>query len=140
MLTITGQVIPGDQRGRELGFPTANIAVPENQIAHAQEMEGVWAGIAESEDGLRKLTTVSIGRRPTFYDKDGELLLEAFLLDFSGNLYGKVMTIQLCEFIRGQIKFSSIDELVTSMNSDVRRTREVRALTKPHSGLATAGA
>ncbi len=128
MLTIQGKVIPGDQRGRELGFPTANLAVPPEKAAHAQEIEGVWAGIVETQDGVRTLAAISIGRRPTFYDQTGQLLLEAHLVDFAGDLYGTTLTIHLYEFIRGQVKFSSVDQLISCMNSDIATTRALLSI------------
>lgn len=71
MLTIKGQVLPGDQRGeRELGFPTANISILESMLAYESELDGVWAGIAELDAENYWLTTVSIGRRPAFYNAD----------------------------------------------------------------------
>ena len=124
MLTIKGKVVPGDQRGRELGFPTANISIPDSMLDYENELDGVWAGIAELDADHYWLTTVSIGRRPTFYNSDGIFLMEAFLLDFSGDLYGKTLNIKLYEYLRGQEKFDSADALVDTMWGDVRRTRE----------------
>jgi FAD synthase len=123
MLTIKGQVVPGDQRGRDLGFPTANISIPESMLAYESELDGVWAGVAELDAENYWLTTVSIGRRPTFYNADGEFLLEAYLLDFTGDLYGKTLNIKLYEYLRGQEKFDSLDTLVDTMWGDVRKTR-----------------
>lgn len=124
MLTIKGKVVPGDQRGRELGFPTANISIPDSMLAYENELDGVWAGIAELDADNYWLTTVSIGRRPTFYNSDGIFLMEAFLLDFSGDLYGKTLNIKLYEYLRGQEKFDSLDALVNTMCGDVHKTRE----------------
>lgn len=122
---IRGQVIPGDQRGRELGFPTANIDILKDQVSLAEEIEGVWAGFVEKDDGFRSPATISIGRRSTFYNENGDLLLEAHLLDFDGDLYGKTLTVHLSRFIRHQFKFLSIDELISCMVSDVLQTRSL---------------
>lgn len=125
MLTIKGKVVHGDKRGRELGFPTANISIPESMRAYEYELDGVWAGIAELDADNYWLTTVSIGRRPTFYSADGEFLMEAYLLDFAGDLYGKTLNVKLYEYLRGQEKFDDIDSLVETMWGDVRATRDL---------------
>ena len=125
MLTIKGKVVHGDKRGRELGFPTANISIPESMRAYEYELDGVWAGIAELDADNYWLTTVSIGRRPTFYNADGEFLMEAYLLDFAGDLYGKTLNVKLYEYLRGQEKFDDIDSLVETMWGDVRATRDL---------------
>ena len=125
MLTIKGKVVHGDKRGRELGFPTANISIPEPMRAYEHELDGVWAGIAELDADNYWLTTVSIGRRPTFYDANGIFLMEAYLLDFSGDLYGKTLNVKLYEYLRGQEKFDDIDSLVETMWGDVRTTRDL---------------
>lgn len=93
-------------------------------LAYESELDGVWAGIAELDAENYWLTTVSIGRRPAFYNADGEFLLEAYLLDFTGDLYGKTLNIKLYEYLRGQEKFDSLDALVDTMWGDVRKTRE----------------
>ncbi|WP_129656877.1 riboflavin kinase [Rothia halotolerans] len=117
MITVTGTVVPGDQRGRVLGFPTANIAVSERS-----DLDGVWAGTVEFSDGSVNPAAVSIGRRRTFYDADGELLLEAFLIGYSGDLYGLTLRVHLQEFLRGQEGFPSIEALTEQMHRDVART------------------
>ena len=125
MLTIKGKVVHGDKRGRELGFPTANISIPESMRAYEYELDGVWAGIAELDADNYWLTTASIGRRPTFYNADGEFLMEAYLLDFAGDLYGKTLNVKLYEYLRGQEKFDDIDSIVETMWGDVRATRDL---------------
>jgi len=129
MHIITGAVEHGDKRGRELGFPTANIAVTGLSPEQEADLTGVWAGVAEDRSTGESLTvTVSIGRRPTFYGPEGMFLLEAFVLDFpaghSKNLYGRTLAVHLCERLRGQLAFDSVDALIECMDSDVARTRE----------------
>ena len=129
MHIITGAVEHGDKRGRELGFPTANIAVTGLTPDQETELTGVWAGVAEDRSTGESLTvTVSIGRRPTFYGPEGMFLLEAFVLDFpaghSKNLYGRTLAVHLCERLRGQLAFDSVDALIECMDSDAARTRE----------------
>src|ERR1700676_1372537 len=84
---VRGQVAPGDRRGgSELGFPTANVAVPDSICLPGA---GTYAGWYERPDRSVWPTAISVGRRPTFYGSDGELLVEAHLLDFTGDLYGE---------------------------------------------------
>jgi hypothetical protein len=119
-LQVEGIVEHGDQRGRLLGFPTANIAVPEHGIQN-----GVWAGtvrIGSDPRGPLYIAAVSIGRRPTYYAK-GQRLLEANLLDFSGDLYGKRVLVTLYTRIRPQRRFAGTSELVDQIRRDVVRVR-----------------
>src|SRR5581483_6096292 len=81
---VRGTVVQGDARGRELGFPTANVAVPGDILLPA---DGIYAGWYVHPDGSRHAAAISLGRRPTFYDNAPASLLEAHLLDFSGDLY-----------------------------------------------------
>jgi riboflavin kinase/FMN adenylyltransferase len=120
MVTVRGVVEPGDQRGRTLGFPTANIALP----GHAGAVEdGVWAGWVERADGTRLTAAVSIGRRPTYYGSDGLRLLEAHVLDFDGDLYGEVLIVYLGRRLRAQRAFDSGDALTAALAEDVAATR-----------------
>lgn len=118
---VRGPVITGDRRGgAELGFPTANLAVPSEICLPAP---GIYAGWYERPDGSRHQAAVSIGRRPTFYGDHGELLVEAFLLDFSGDLYGELARLSFVHRLRDELAFDSVDALVTQMGRDVDRTR-----------------
>ncbi|MFD9887717.1 riboflavin kinase [Amycolatopsis sp. NPDC059027] len=113
---VRGQVESGDKRGRELGFPTANIALRDQDGAVG---DGVWAGWAERADGTRVAAAVSVGRRPTYYGADGYRLLEAHLLDFAGDLYDEVLTVWLGKHLRDQKAYSSAEELITALKNDV---------------------
>ena len=116
---VVGTVVRGDQRGRELGFRTANLQLEDsNSIA-----DGVWAGRCFLPDGSDFTAAISIGRRPTFYGRSGARLLEAHLLDFSGDLYGLTITVQLEHWMRGQAAFASKEELIAALSADVVRTR-----------------
>ena len=119
-----GIVRMGDQRGRRLGFPTANIHVDHRLIIPG---DGVWAGVAITEDGTAHEAAVSLGRRQTFYD-DGTLLLEAHLLDFDGDLYGQDLRVLFVDHLRSQQKFNGPDELVQQLRIDVATVRELQPL------------
>ncbi|PRY16745.1 riboflavin kinase [Kineococcus rhizosphaerae] len=120
---IEGVVEHGDERGRLLGFPTANLGV------HGQDLrDGVWAGLVEVDPGTGRATThvaaVSVGHRPTYYDRTGERLLEANLLDFSGDLYGRRVIVHLITRLRPQRRSTGSEELVTQLRADVAAVRE----------------
>lgn len=116
--TIVGEVVPGDQRGRMLGFPTANIDID----ADREVRDGVWAAEVTVE-GVTHWATVSIGTRPTFYADRGIRLVEAFVLDFHGDLYGRQLTVALRSYLRPQQAFDGSVPLIRQMRIDVDRTR-----------------
>ena len=115
---LTGEVAHGDERGRELGFPTANL-VPDEALACPGH--GVYACLADD-----RAAAVSIGVRPTFETGRGELI-EAYLLDFDGDLYGAQLTLRFLARLRGERRFDSADALVAQMRDDVQRTRDLVA-------------
>ncbi len=115
---MRGEVVHGDERGRELGFPTANL-VPDDALVCPGH--GVYACLA---DGMP--AAVNVGVRPTFVTGRGELV-EAYLLDFDGDLYGQELRLDFCSRLRGERRFSSAEDLVEQMHRDVERTREVLA-------------
>jgi len=118
---VRGTVAQGDQRGRELGFPTANVAVPAEILLPA---DGIYAGWYERPDGSVHPTAISLGRRPTFYERAETSLLEAYLLDFEGDLYGEPARVRFITRLRGEQKFDSVDALVAQMEQDVASARE----------------
>jgi len=120
---LSGTVASGDRRGRELGFPTANI-VPEE--TRACPGHGVYACIARGEAFGERVAAVSIGVRPTFVTGRGELI-EAYLLDFDGDLYGSELRLRFLARLRGERRFEDPDALVEQMHRDVQRTREIAA-------------
>jgi 3,4-dihydroxy 2-butanone 4-phosphate synthase/GTP cyclohydrolase II len=122
-VVIEGTVTRGDQRGRELGFPTANIELADDRGHHQGLPDGVWAGRCFLRNGEQARAAISVGRRSTFYGRTGPRLLEAHLLDFDGNLYDQHITVLLDHWIRGQAAFSSKDELIAALESDVVHTR-----------------
>jgi riboflavin kinase/FMN adenylyltransferase len=121
---LRGEVAPGDKRGRELGFPTANL-VPDDALVCPGH--GVYACLADAPTGAGpKPAAVNIGVRPTFVTGRGELI-EAYLLDFDGDLYGSQLRLDFLERLRGERRFSSARELVEQMHRDVELTRELAA-------------
>ncbi len=119
---VRGIVERGDQRGRELGFPTANVGVAANTCLPA---DGVYAGTFIDGGGAEHIAAISLGRRPTFYDERGMRLLEPYLLDFDGDLYGQSVEVRFEHHLRGQLKFDGIDDLIVQMNADVAETRRL---------------
>ncbi len=121
---VRGTVEAGDGKGRDLGFPTANVTVDAAILIPA---DGVYAGWYERPDGSVHPTAISVGTRPTFYDEHGALLLEAHLVDFSGDLYGEGARVRFIQHLRGQLKFDGIEALVEQMGRDVYETRHLLA-------------
>jgi riboflavin kinase / FMN adenylyltransferase len=113
---IEGEVVRGAQRGRKLGFPTANIALDaSNRLRH-----GVYAVTLEAR-GTLHWGVASFGKRPTF--DDGPPLLEVFVFDFDGDLYGETVEVAFYEFLRGEEKFESVEALVAQMHADLEAAR-----------------
>jgi riboflavin kinase/FMN adenylyltransferase len=113
---MRGEVVHGDHRGRQLGFPTANL-VPDQRLACPGH--GVYAcRVGE------RVAAVSIGVRPTFQTGRG-ILVEAYLLDFQGDLYGEVLTLEFVARLRGERRFASAEALTRQMDADVARTRQL---------------
>jgi riboflavin kinase / FMN adenylyltransferase len=122
---LQGQVTHGDERGRELGFPTANLIPDEALVCPGH---GVYACLASGPSTLTepRPAAVSIGVRPTF-DTGRAELIEAFLLDFDGDLYGQQLRLDFLARLRGERRFDSAESLVEQMHRDVQRTRELAA-------------
>jgi riboflavin kinase/FMN adenylyltransferase len=117
---VTGEVIHGEKRGRELGYPTANIRLDNNcMLKHG--IYAVRVGRGKGKDQARIEGVASFGRRPTF--DNGTPLLEIFLFDFKGDLYGEALDVAFIGFIREELKFSSVDALVKQMDDDSRIAR-----------------
>ena len=117
---VSGEVVHGDKRGRELGFPTANLRLdPDCGLKH-----GVYA-VRVGVDGRLYDGVANFGRRPMF--DAGYALLEAFLFDFSGDLYGKVIDIAFIGWIRPELKFDGLPALVEQMKDDLRLARQALA-------------
>jgi riboflavin kinase/FMN adenylyltransferase len=117
-----GSVVQGDQRGRLLGFPTANVEVPKVICLPA---DGVYAGWYLRPDGERRPCAINLGRRPTFYEHADHSLLEAHLLDFAGDLYGEAARVEFTHFLRSERKFDGIDALIAQLKQDVDHAHSV---------------
>lgn len=119
---VMGEVRHGEKRGRTLGYPTANLRLPDDcRLRH-----GIYAVRAATADGVFREGVASFGRRPTF--DNGAPLLEVFLFDFSGDLYGREICVEFVDWIRGEERFDSADALVQRMDEDARQARECHAV------------
>jgi len=118
--SVESQVIKGDQRGRTIGFPTANLALAD----HVEPALGVYAVLVTVEDGPHKGIydgVANLGRRPTFDKRD--VLLEAHLFDFTGDLYGRHVAVSFIDFIRPERKFDGLESLKAQITKDSGEAR-----------------
>jgi len=122
---VVGTVIRGDRRGRELGFPTANIALP----ADCELRHGIYAVTLARRGGEALGGVASYGRRPQF--DNGEPVLEIFVFDFDGDLYGEEVVVTFLDWIRPEAKFASVAALVETMEDDSRKARDIVAEAGP---------
>lgn len=119
MNVVVGIVEHGDARGRTLGFPTANIPLSDGTVE-----DGVWAALVSGGSTGWAPAAVSVGRRRTFYAQEGQRLLEAHILDFNEDIYGRTMRVELITKLRAQQSFPTIEALTEQLQRDVRATRE----------------
>jgi riboflavin kinase/FMN adenylyltransferase len=119
---LEGEVVEGDRRGRDLGFPTANI-VPSEEYVYPGH--GVYAAFANGHPAA-----VNVGVRPTFETGRG-MLVESYLIDFDGDLYGRPLRVAFIARLRGEKRFASVEELVAQMHRDVEEARELCASFSP---------
>ena len=119
--SFSGEVVEGDKRGRELGFPTANIALDDpDKLLPALGIYLVKFFVnQENHFGL-----LSVGKRPTFYDA-GNITPEVYIYDFDRDIYGEFVTVEVLEKLRDEEKFNSADELITQMNKDKQAGLEI---------------
>ena len=119
---LRGMVTRGDQRGRTIGFPTANVAVrPEL----AMPADAVYAAWYRRPDGTRHPAAVNVGKRPTFYQDAEHSLLEAHLIGFTGDLYDEPASVQFVELIRSEQRFDGIEALAEQLQKDVARAAAI---------------
>ena len=118
---IDGVVVPGDARGRTIGFPTANITMPDRLVRPAT---GVYAVQCEI-DGVRYDGVSNVGTRPTF--GGGDETIEVHLLDVDEDLYGKSVRVQFIDRLRNEQRFTSAETLVFQIKTDIEQARSVLA-------------
>ena len=112
---VTAVVEMGDQRGRTLGFPTANL----HPVDSDERERGVYAATAMTPDGRWWPAAVNVGTRPTFTGNGARVSVEVHLIGFDGDLYGQLLTVQFVRRLRDEVRFASIDALVTQLRADV---------------------
>lgn len=117
---VRGVVVNGDKRGRIIGFPTANVEVPNAMCLPA---DGVYAGKFKCDDGSMHACAINLGRRPTFFEHADHSLLEAHLLDFDGDLYGQKVSVTFEHFLRSERKFDGLEAIKTQLQLDVAASR-----------------
>ncbi|PID87209.1 MAG: bifunctional riboflavin kinase/FMN adenylyltransferase [Chloroflexi bacterium] len=115
---VCGEVILGDQRGRTIGFPTANLDAWDELLLPANGVYATYAWVGET----RYIAATNVGSRPTVNGRS--VTVEAYLLDFKGNLYGQEMCLEFMQHVRSEQKFSSLDALTTQIQLDVAEIRE----------------
>ncbi|MHB1137306.1 MAG: bifunctional riboflavin kinase/FAD synthetase [Microthrixaceae bacterium] len=132
---MRGPVVPGDRRGRTLGFPTANVAVHDEMLMPA---DGIYAGWIQRLGGDRADSAMGpdalpaaiyVGKRPTFYDDQAMTLLEVHVLDFAGDLYGEQVGVRLTHRIRADARFASVEEMTEQLQLDCDRARVLLGVT-----------
>jgi riboflavin kinase/FMN adenylyltransferase len=123
---LRGTVVTGDGRGKDLGFPTANVEVSAGILVPG---EGIYAGWYERPGGDVHAAAASVGRRPTFVQAAATPVVEAYLLDFDGDLYGEAARLRFVSRLRGEERFESADALVAQMAHDVESARAALSAT-----------
>ncbi len=118
---VRGTVGSDDHRGHDLGFPTANVDVPPDIMLPSL---GIYAGWYVRPDGTSHQAAISLGVRPTFHPDDAPVVLEAYLLDFTGDLYGETGRVRFARRLRDEVRFESADALAAQVAADVEATRE----------------
>jgi riboflavin kinase/FMN adenylyltransferase len=112
---MRGPVVDGDRRGREIGFPTANVAISPRMLYPA---DGIYAGWLRRADGTALPSAIYVGHRPTFYDDDAAVVLEVHCLDWSGDLYGERVAVTFVDRLRGDQQFDSVEALRAQLVDD----------------------
>ncbi len=122
---VTGQVVTGAQRGRSIGFPTANLALPEGRLLPVNGVYATWAHLDDDPlmRGRRLASVTNIGVRPSF--DNGQRTVETHLLDFDGNLYGRPLTLQFAARLRPEQRFPSVDALIVQIGLDAAAARRL---------------
>jgi riboflavin kinase/FMN adenylyltransferase len=122
---LAGPVVAGQQRGRTIGIPTANLAVPVERVIPARGVYVTWA----EAGGGRQASVTNVGVRPTF-DGQSAVTVEAHLLDFEGDLYGQTLQLEFVARLRGERRFAGVAELVAQIHTDIAAARAFLAGTR----------
>lgn len=123
LYSVTGKITHGDGRGHGLGFPTANIAIPEQRLAPARGVYATWVTLRDE----RLPAVTNIGLRPTFENQLVLPRIESHILDLPDDpdLYGQTVRLEFAEFLRPELRFPHVQSLIDQVNKDIRRAREV---------------
>jgi len=124
--TVEAQIVHGAKLGRTLGFPTANMALPDDTVLK----HGIYAVRLRRPDGSLHDAVASFGRRPTV-EENGTVLLETFLFDFAGDLYGETCTVSFFGYLRPELKFDGLDPLVVQMKRDAEEAGALLSGVRP---------
>ena len=118
---LQGLVSYGDQRGRTIGFPTANLNYAHEKVVPASGIYACWANVR----GERHQAAVNIGTNPTFTPDKQTLSVEAYLLDFSEDIYDETVTLEFIQRLRNELKYDSVGALIEQIRKDVEQTRQI---------------
>jgi riboflavin kinase/FMN adenylyltransferase len=118
---VRGEIIHGDSRGRTLGFPTANVQVWKEQLLPKPGIYATWSVL----QGQRFPSVTNIGYRPTFSSGPSNITVEPYLIDFDRNIYHEVMDLEFVQFVRDELKFSSIEALKDQISTDIINTKKI---------------
>jgi riboflavin kinase/FMN adenylyltransferase len=128
--TVEADIVQGEKLGRTLGFPTANMEMADGfGLAH-----GIYAVLFRRQNGQTRAGVASFGRRPTV-SSHGRPLLETFLFDYSGDLYGESCRVSFFAFLRPEMKFDGLDALTAQMRIDEAQARKIMSDSTPVSAL-----
>jgi riboflavin kinase/FMN adenylyltransferase len=126
--SLHGPVVPGDARGRELGFPTANIQYAPEKILPSNGIYACWLWL-----GVQRLAAaVNVGVRPQFHSGAVHPLVEAYILDFDRDIYGEDVRLEFVRRIRDEMRFPFVSDLISQIHLDVQHIRQVLAADSPH--------
>lgn len=117
--TLTNEVVDGDKRGREIGYPTANLRPPPRKLIPGNGVYACFVTVGE----VVHPAAVNVGVRPTF--GGDELLIEAYILDFDAEIYGKDLTVEFVRYLRPELAFAGVEDLVERMSVDVDQARSI---------------
>lgn len=119
--SMSGEIIHGAERGRKIGFPTANVNYPKQKVIPANGIYAAWAWLGKE----KFMAATNIGFNPTFTPERQTPSLEAYLLDFDRDIYGQELKLDFISRIRDELKFDSVEALIQKINEDVDETRKI---------------